>query len=178
MAVARSVAEPSFVTAALVQRGGYFAIYKETVGEWEYYSTSVDLNPRFGRNAIITKYKGPFADGVLILKAGVAYPVTEKQLRRGLIPLSQRRTLDEVKAGLEAWKAARPDVSDTTGLASPVEVVARAPVEASAAPTAPATFERVPGTARPIEPATPAVDASEVAAGLARIRARFADINA
>lgn len=186
MSTAAAVKTPSYSIPKLVQRHGYFAV--KTDQGWDYYPIGLDGRSEGEKILYINKYTGPIADGIVIRRNGLAFVATAKNIARGKILKVSERKLADLQALYPDPKVAEavpptPNPWDAVvGVATPQpEIVLRAsdPVmRAAAAATPVATeavrIERVPGTARPVE--APVAD-SDVAEALARVRARFPELN-
>jgi hypothetical protein len=182
MSTAAAVKTPSYSIPKLVQRHGYFAV--KTDQGWDYYPIGLDGRSEGEKILYINKYNGPIADGIVIRRNGLAFVATATNIARGKILKVSERKLADLQAlypDPEVAEAVPPTPNPwdaVVGVATPQpEIVLRPgdPVMRAATAQAEAVrIERIPGTARPVE--APVAD-SDVADALARVRARFPELN-
>lgn len=192
MSTAAAVKTPSYSIPKLVQRHGYFAV-KTDLG-WDYYPIGLDGRSEGEKILYINKYTGPIADGIVIRRNGLAFVATAKNIARGKILKVSERKLADLQAlypdpevaeavpptpNMDQLEAAmRVDTRSYQAVATEAlrasDPVMRAAPAATPVATEAVRIERIPGTARPVE--APVAD-SDVAEALARVRARFPELN-
>jgi len=164
---------PSYTTGKLVQRAGYYAI-QDPAGGWAYYP--MPMEEMISRNGVIpiNKYDGPIKDGVAIRKGGVAYLVTEKNLRKMHIPMVSRRCLVDLQTLYDAEVVSAPEIAQQ---ATPEQEMLVVPSRDPVLRRGPVAMETATPPIRPMAGAAQTTEATDLTSALARLRAQFPELN-
>lgn len=87
---------PSQTSDKLIQRANFVALKNATSGHWDYYPVKVDVEAaEDGKTKLvdIERYKGPLGEGYVILRRGLVFSITARDLSRLRMLRSQETNL-------------------------------------------------------------------------------------